>query len=217
MKYEAASMKTKRALAESLKKLMRRKPFSKITVTEIVADCGVNRKTFYYHFEDIYALLRWIFEDEALNVLDNYDLIDHPEEAIAFVFDYVERNRDLLRSVYDVFGNITLGDRFVKSFEGTIRSLIETAEERKGKKLPDKLADYLCEFLTEAVSGMVLDYITGRFPFDRRKTLDFVTLIMRTAIGGLINERGIPVEEAAGLKPELPEDMEGAHAEETEN
>ena len=36
MKYQAASLKTKRALAESLKKLMRAKPFSKITVTEIV-------------------------------------------------------------------------------------------------------------------------------------------------------------------------------------
>ena len=33
MKYEAASLRTKRALAESLKKLMRRKALSKITVT----------------------------------------------------------------------------------------------------------------------------------------------------------------------------------------
>ena len=34
---------------------MEKKPLSKITVSEIIADCGVNRKTFYYHFEDIYA------------------------------------------------------------------------------------------------------------------------------------------------------------------
>ena len=79
MKYEAASMKTKRALAESLKKFMRQKPFSKITVTEIVADCGVNRKTFYYHFEDIYALLRWIFEEDAVNIVRQFDFINDYE------------------------------------------------------------------------------------------------------------------------------------------
>lgn len=28
---------------------MEKKPLSKITVSEIIADCGVNRKTFYYH------------------------------------------------------------------------------------------------------------------------------------------------------------------------
>ena len=37
---------------------MEKKPLSNITVSEIIADCGVNRKTFYYHFEDIYALLK---------------------------------------------------------------------------------------------------------------------------------------------------------------
>ena len=45
---------TKQALAASLKKLLRRKFLDDITVKEIVADCTVNRQTFYYHFQDIY-------------------------------------------------------------------------------------------------------------------------------------------------------------------
>jgi AcrR family transcriptional regulator len=40
---------TKRALSASLKKLLGSKPLSKITVSDITADCGVNRQTFYYH------------------------------------------------------------------------------------------------------------------------------------------------------------------------
>ncbi len=58
MKYEVTSMYTKTALSNALKKLMETKPFSKITVSEIIADCGLNRKTFYYHFEDTRDLLR---------------------------------------------------------------------------------------------------------------------------------------------------------------
>ena len=43
---------TKRALAESLKKLLLEKPLDRITVSDITEDCGVSRMTFYYHFKD---------------------------------------------------------------------------------------------------------------------------------------------------------------------
>ena len=52
---------TKNALAASLKKLLSKKELSKITITNITEECGVNRQTFYYHFKDIYDLLEWIF------------------------------------------------------------------------------------------------------------------------------------------------------------
>ena len=45
---------TKKALATSLKKLLSKKELSKITITNITKDCGVNRQTFYYHFKDVY-------------------------------------------------------------------------------------------------------------------------------------------------------------------
>ncbi|MGL5650991.1 MAG: TetR family transcriptional regulator [Paraclostridium sp.] len=45
---------TKKALASSLKSLMNTTSLNKITINDIVQDCGVNRRTFYYHFKDIY-------------------------------------------------------------------------------------------------------------------------------------------------------------------
>ena len=56
---------TKRALAASLKKLLKERPLDNITVKDIVEDCEVNRQTFYYHFQDIYDLLLWVFTTEA--------------------------------------------------------------------------------------------------------------------------------------------------------
>lgn len=85
MKHEVTTYNTKKSLAESLKKTMKTKVFSKITVSEIINDCGVNRKTFYYHFEDIYALLKWMFEEEAIEVVKHFDLLVNYEEAIRFV------------------------------------------------------------------------------------------------------------------------------------
>ena len=48
------SQVTKRALEQSLKNLLLKKPLTKITVGDITDDCGINRMTFYYHFKDIY-------------------------------------------------------------------------------------------------------------------------------------------------------------------
>ena len=59
------SQLTKRALAESLKALLAQKPLSKITISDITAHCGMNRMTFYYHFQDIYDLIDWICQEEG--------------------------------------------------------------------------------------------------------------------------------------------------------
>ena len=50
---------TKESFALALKKMMTVKPMEKITVKDLVEICGVNRQTFYYHFDDIYDLLEY--------------------------------------------------------------------------------------------------------------------------------------------------------------
>ena len=50
-------MNAKHDLAEALCQLLETKTLEKITVKDIVARCGVNRQTFYYHFHDVYDLM----------------------------------------------------------------------------------------------------------------------------------------------------------------
>lgn len=197
MKYQAASLKTKQALAESLKKLMRAKPFSKITVTEIVNDCGVNRKTFYYHFEDIYALLRWIFEEEAVNIIRKFYLLNDYDEAMEFIYEYISENKDLLRNAYDAFGSVELSSFFHMSFVGLNESLIESVEQKMHKRLPERTREYLCEFLTEASGGLLLNIISGNMHFDRSKDMMPVSSIIWASIVGVLTEQGIPCDDAA--------------------
>ncbi len=56
---------TKKAIRESFLKLLTQRPLSQITVKDIVADCGINRNTFYYYFEDISNLIENIVEEDA--------------------------------------------------------------------------------------------------------------------------------------------------------
>jgi AcrR family transcriptional regulator len=82
-------------LAESLKKLMKKKSLSKITISDIVKDCDVNRKTFYYHFIGIEELFKWMLEEEAVHVVKNFDVKKDHKEAILFVMDYIDNNQDI--------------------------------------------------------------------------------------------------------------------------
>ena len=56
---------TKKAIAEGLKELCHHKDFNKISVRDITEQCGLNRQTFYYHFQDKYELLDWIYYQEG--------------------------------------------------------------------------------------------------------------------------------------------------------
>ena len=85
MTHEETTQRTKMTLGNTLKELMKHKPFSKITVSELIRECNINRKTFYYHFEDIYALLKWVLEQETFEVVKQYDFISKPQEAFLFV------------------------------------------------------------------------------------------------------------------------------------
>ena len=72
---------TKKALAASMKKLMEEKPFDKISVIDICEGCGMNRKSFYYHFKDKYDLVNWIFYTDFIvlasssSYSDGWDLL----------------------------------------------------------------------------------------------------------------------------------------------
>jgi len=82
-------MKTELKLGNALKTLMATQSLDTITVKKISEMCKVNRQTFYYHFRNIYDLLTWIYLNEAV---ENMDRVTNWEEALAFIFRYVNDN-----------------------------------------------------------------------------------------------------------------------------
>ncbi|MGN0438552.1 MAG: TetR/AcrR family transcriptional regulator C-terminal domain-containing protein [Lachnospiraceae bacterium] len=188
MKHEITSLNTKKALGESLKKIMRRKNFSKITVSEIIADCGVNRKTFYYHFEDKYGLLKWILENEAIEVVKHFNLIVDYEEAILFIMDYIEENDHIISCAYDAIGRDEMKLFFFADFRELVLSIIDSAEKQAEKTLESDYKNFLCSFYTEALAGILIDWIKNRKERDRQQTIDYIVNTMRVSLLGILNE-----------------------------
>ena len=62
---------TKEIIIRTLFELLNEKPLAKITVKDIVERCGVNRNTFYYHYEDINDLSKSFLDDLKEKIVDS--------------------------------------------------------------------------------------------------------------------------------------------------
>ena len=76
----------KRMIAEATRTLLMDKNVKKLTVKDIVEECHITRQTFYYHFEDIPNLIRWILEQGMEQMLQEIRRQGNPEEGLRYLF-----------------------------------------------------------------------------------------------------------------------------------
>lgn len=191
MKHELTTLNTKKALAASLKKLLEQKEFSKITVSEIVQDCGVNRKTFYYHFEDIFALLKWMLEQETVEVIKKFDLMVDYEEVINFIIDYVDANKHMINCIYDSFGRDGMKQFLYDDFIGVTGSIVNSVEELEHLRLPVEFKQFVSQFYAEAVAGLLVDWFQDRLKRSRGEVLENLVLIFRESLPSILRAKGV--------------------------
>ena len=181
MTNEELSMQTKKQLAEALKEAMHHKSFSKISVKDIVEVCGINRKTFYYHFEDIYDLLRWTLDlEQKETILKLFDSGDF-EDSLGQVMDHIEKNQYFVNCAYDAVGQMGLKQFFAAGFVNMSTGIIKQAEKKAGCKLDQEYRDFLIRFYAEGIACIIMDWITEKdFP-DKKATLKYIMRIIQTA------------------------------------
>lgn len=187
MKNEEISLNTKKSLAEALKQAMKKKPFRKITVSELIGVCNINRKTFYYHFDDIYALLKWMFEQEAIEVVKHFNLLVDYEEAITFIMDYIDENDYILNCAYDSIGRDELKRFFYADFLELVNSVIDQAERIFDKKLNESYKEFLSNFYMEALAGMLIEWIKDRELRNRQEVIQYISNTIQYSLTGILN------------------------------
>lgn len=192
MTHEENSFRTKQALSTAFKELLKRKSFSKITVSELIRECNVNRKTFYYHFEDIYALLKWTLEQETFEVVKQFDFTTNCQDAFLYVMEYIEQNSFFLNCIYDSLGRDQMKRFLYQDLVGIIDSVVRTSEQEAGAQLPDNLHGFLTEFYTEGIAGMLINTFQENHAMHRDELINCFSLIVRSSIPATVRQALIP-------------------------
>ena len=91
------------------------RPFDEITVTDLVTRCEINRKTFYYYYQDLYAVLTEIFESELEAVLGGVKEHVTWEEGIAQAVQIALQHKRAVYHVYHSMQRETLEKQYMQA------------------------------------------------------------------------------------------------------
>lgn len=164
---------TKKALAASLKTLLEKTTLDKITIKDIVDMCGINRQTFYYHFQDVYSLLDWIFVNEAERVISENKLEENWKNGMLAVLKYLTENKQFIINTYRSIGREYLEQYLYKAVFEVIIDILE--KRTKGLSVSESDKKFIADFYKYAFVGMALEWIRTGMKEDPERIVDHIS------------------------------------------
>ncbi|HBG55101.1 MAG TPA: hypothetical protein DDW99_02455 [Ruminococcaceae bacterium] len=163
---------TKAKLADSLKDLMKKTPFRKITIQNVTDHCGLNRQTFYYHFKDMYDLLRWIYQNE---IFRDFGLDRNWKNTLLTTLKYAKKNKVFLRNTVRSLRKESI-ERFLYPFVFKWASRVFD-EACSGLFIRQEDRNFLVKFFSHAFLDAILIWVGNGMPESESHLLQRVTMI----------------------------------------
>ena len=148
---------TKRAIIESFIRQLQTKPADKITVKDIVEDCGISRNTFYYHFKDIYEVLEEILHMQEERVIWGLENGEIDEGNWREGMDRMMENQEMLYRIY----RSTRGTEIRRYFSESAAVIFQHMVEVKARGIPatEKDKELIGRFYHHAFEGCMMDWL----------------------------------------------------------
>jgi Transcriptional regulator len=150
---------TKRAIQEAFLAVLNEKSLGKITVKDITDRCGINRNTFYYHYQDIPALLEEICQIQVDELVNKYPELNSVEECLDAAMQIVMDNKRAVMHIYNSDNRNTYVSSLWRMCEATVTTYFNTAftDDRLSNEDRQLLIRYhKCECF-----GLILDWINN--------------------------------------------------------
>ena len=184
--YES-SHTTKQAICSSLKELMVQKPLDKITVSEIMDHCGMVRQHFYYHFEDIYDLVRWMFQEEAISLLKRQEGVLLWQEGLLQLFQYLQENRAVCLCALNSLSRNHLKHFFYTDLYSIIRHTVITVADEVGLASNEEGdLELFTHFYVIALAGLVESWLLGEIDKTPEELIRFTDKFLRDQMRGSV-------------------------------
>ncbi len=180
------SQMTKNALADSLKALLELRPIDKITISDITDDCGVNRMTFYYHFQDIYDLLEWSWIREANKVLNGKKTYDTWQQGFLQIFKAVSDNKQIVMNIYHSVNREQIEIYLYKLTYDLLFGVIE--ENAADMDVRDDDKKFIADFYKYAFVGLILDWIKSGMKADPSQMIERLDILIHGDIKKALNK-----------------------------
>lgn len=154
----------KREIKNSFIKLLTERPISQITVKDIVEDCGVNRNSFYYHFQDIPSLLEEIIVEMTAKVIENLPEESTFEEKVTAALQEINLNKRMIYHVYGSSNREFYEKQLMKICEHVTRTYIRSREY--SERVDSKDLEFVISYLKCELFGQLIDWLNHDMSYD---------------------------------------------------
>ncbi len=180
---------TKILMAESLKKLIQDRPFSKITVQDIVTECNINRNTFYYHFESNIDLLYFTYQMEVEKVVVAYkDANATVPQAMDFVLDYIDKNIRLCQCAYESLGEQQLRTILDKDLFFMANATIEYFGSQNSITFSEDFRTFVSFSFGSLLNTQIIWYIKHSADVDKDKFKEYFQTFFTASLKSILEE-----------------------------
>ena len=180
---------TKILMAEALKKLIASRPFSKITVQDIVTECNINRNTFYYHFESNIDLLYFTYQMEVEKVIIAYKEANATiPQAMDFVLDYIDKNIPLCQCAYESLGEQQLRSILEKDLFLLANGTIEYYGNQNSITFSEDFRTYVSFSYGNLLTTQIIWYIKHTGKVDKEKFKEYFQTFFTASLKSILEE-----------------------------
>ena len=185
-KNESKYFNTAIRMDEALITLLEKKDFEYITIKEICDTAGVNRSTFYLHYENTFDLLqettRYIldkhfayFSSDTKEISEHFancelkNLLFITAEYLTPYLTFIKDNQRIFKVSIKQFNSLRMDKVYGKMFEHIFNPILERFH------IPQKERSYIMKFYLTGIYSVVIEWVDNNCSEDIKTVVRIIT------------------------------------------
>lgn len=148
---------TRKAIKSTFLKLLNERPLNEITIKSIVEECGINRNTFYYHFQDLPTLLQEIMKEECDAAIQKYAPLKSGADCFAAITDFIFENRRAVIHIYNSVSRDMFEYNLMRTSQYFVENYINAALTAENITIENK--ELLVNYYKCLCFGIIIDWL----------------------------------------------------------
>ena len=158
---------TKHTILHAYFTLLTKKNIDKVTVKDVVEECGITRQTFYYHFQDLLDVIDWGFRRKTQECVKLGLESATIEEALFIFLSTVDKHRIFIRKIMNSQKKQQICDLVMITIQDWLFAMFK--EKNYHPDYPVHEMDFAMHFYAYAIAGSLYDIVWNDSP-----DLDFI-------------------------------------------
>jgi AcrR family transcriptional regulator len=168
---------TRNAIKETFIKLLEERPLTDITVKDIVETCGINRNSFYYHYQDIPTLLEEIVMEEAEGIIRKYPTINSIVECFDALIEFASHRKRAIMHIFRSVKREVFEHYLMKVSEHFVRAYMDTA--LKGQTIDERDRETIIQYYKCVCFGLTIDWLGNGMNEEDAQSIRGVLLVQK--------------------------------------